>query len=283
MLPYIGGKKRMQNWIIPFIPYDTETYIEIFAGQFWIFFGIDLVKYPRLKNIIYNDSNPLNSNLFRCVKEDHKLLLDECDKILVQEKGKYPTDPKCSENFYKFQKEIYLESFKINSGPNYEIAAKYAYVLSQVFSGANPSSAKFIDLRGKYQSKFTSFKNKLRDPKWQIMFESITKVENLDFENVISKYDSEKTFIYSDPPYFVVGEGNYYSNHEFGTKDHERLANCLKSIEGKFAMSYYYFPQLEEWFPKDQYRWESREYSKAAMASKGRSQTKATELLIMNY
>ena len=73
----------------------------------------------------------------------------------------------------------------------------------------------------------------------------------MDFQTVIEKYDSEKTYFYVDPPYYIVGEGNYYSNHEFNRQDHERLANCLKSIKGKFSLSYYDFPQLSEWFPKN--------------------------------
>lgn len=281
-LPYIGGKSKMQSFIIPYITKDIETYVEAFSGQFWIFFGIDLDKYPNLKKIVYNDFNSLNTNLYKCVR-NHQRLLEECNKLIVQEKGVFPTNPLCKESFNRFQKELYSEDFVLDGEPNYEVAAKYAYILSQVFSGANPSSASFIDLKGKYHSKFTSFKNKLDNPKWQKMFESITHVENMDFEVVIKKYDSDKTYFYVDPPYYVVGEGNYYSNHGFGREDHERLANCLKSIKGKFSLSYYDFPQLSEWFPKNEYNWQSKEFAKAAMAKAGKPQTKGIELLIMNY
>jgi DNA adenine methylase len=282
MLPYIGGKNRMQSWVIPFIPKDIETYIEPFSGQFWIFFGMELENFPNLKTIVYNDFNPLNFNLYRCVR-NHERLLEECSKLVVQEKGIFPTNPICEKSFNEFQKEIYSPDLVMGDHPNYELAAKYAYVLTQVFSGSNPSKSKFIDLKGKYHSKFTSFLNKLRNPKWQKMFESITHVENGDFEDVIKKYDSESTYIYTDPPYYIVGEGSYYSNHDFTREDHERLANCLKSIKGKFSLSYYDFPQLSEWLPKGEYRWEMREFAKAAMAKSGKSQTKAIELLIMNY
>jgi DNA adenine methylase len=201
----------------------------------------------------------------------------------VQEKGVMPTNPLCVDNFNKFQKEIYSDSLIIGDEPNYEIAAKYVYVLTQVFSGANPSKSKFIDLKGKYHSKFTSFKNKLRDPKWHKMFESITNVENMDFGDVIDKYDSPKTYIYADPPYYIVGEGSYYSKHDFTREDHIRLADKLKSTKGKFSLSYYDFPQLSEWFPKDEYNWQSKQFAKAAAAKKGVSQNMGVELLIMNY
>lgn len=282
MISYIGGKKKMQTWIVPLIPNNIETYVECFSGQYWIFFGMDLDKYPNLKTIVYNDFNPLNYNLYRCVR-NHQRLLEECEKIVVQQKDVTPTNPICKENFDNFQRELYSDDLVIGDDPNYEIAAKYVYVLTQVFSGANPAKSKFIDLKGKYHSKFTSFKNKLKNEKWQKMFESITYVENMDFEDVIKKYDSPSTYIYADPPYYIVGEGSYYSNHDFGRDDHERLANVLKGIDGKFSLSYYDFPQLSEWFPKDEYSWERKEFVKAAAAKKGKTQNMGEEILIMNY
>jgi site-specific DNA-adenine methylase len=245
---------------------------------------MNLDDYPNLKKIVYNDFNKLNVNLFRCVSTDHKKLLEECEKIPVQLKRDdgTPTPPECKEFFDNAQKEIYAEGF-VPSNLDYETAAKYAYVLSSVFSGANPSGSKFIDLKGKYHSKFTSFMNKLKNPKWQRMFEAITVCENMDFQEVTEKYDSPKTYVYSDPPYYVVGEGKYYSNLGFTREDHERLANCLKNMKGKFSLSYYEFDLLHEWFPKSDYVWETKEFAKAAAAKKGESQPKGTELLIMNY
>ncbi len=280
-ISYIGGKSKMQTFIVPFIPKDIETYVEPFSGQFWIFFGMNLEEYPNLKKIVYNDFNPLNYNLYKCIS-NHQRLLEECERLIVQQKDVTPTNPICEQNFNNFQRELYSENLVIGDEPNYEIAAKYVYILTQVFSGANPSKSKFIDLKGKYHSKFTSFKNKLKNPKWQRMFESITNVENMDFQEVIEKYDSPKTYFYTDPPYYVVGEGNYYSNHEFGRNDHERLANTLKNIKGKFSLSYYEFDLLHEWFPKTDYRWESKDFVKAAAAKKGKTQNVGTELLIMN-
>ena len=49
MISYIGGKARIGKWITPFIPTDIETYVEGFSGMFWVFFNMDLSKYPNLK------------------------------------------------------------------------------------------------------------------------------------------------------------------------------------------------------------------------------------------
>ena len=271
MLSYIGGKSKIGTWIRNYIPNNIETYVEPFSGMYWVFFKMDIGLYPNLKQVVYNDFNPLNVNLFNCVRE-----YNQFNEVIKD----YTSQDK--ELFDKFQKEIFAEDFKVDlSKPDFHTAAKYAYVLSQVWSGTNPEKSKFIDLKGKYRSKFDSFKNKLTNPNWQKYFDKITTTENMDFQEVIEKYDSPTTYFYADPPYYKTED--YYANHEFGIETHERLANCLKSIKGQFSLSYYDFPQLSEWFPKDEYRWESKEFAKAAMAKAGKVQTKGTELLIMNY
>jgi DNA adenine methylase len=103
----------------------------------------------------------------------------------------------------------------------------------------------------------------------------------MDFAHLINTYDSPTTYFYVDPPYWKTE--NYYSNHDFDRGDHERLAYILKTINGKFSLSYYDFPLLSEWFPKDKYRWEMKQFAKAASAKKGEKQNMGEELLIMNY
>lgn len=271
MISYIGGKSRISSFIIPFIPKDTETYVESFGGMYWVFFKMKLSDYPNLKKIVYNDFNPLNVNLINCVR-NYKEFYD----IIKDYKSQ---DYKL---FYSFQKELFDPNFKLNlKKPDYHTASKYAYLLTQVFSGTNCEKAKFIDLKGKYKSKFDSFKNKLQIPGWQEHFDKITITENLDFEDIFKKYDSEKTYFYCDPPYYLTEK--YYANHDFGLESHKRLSKCLKSLKGKFGLSYYYFKDLEKWFPKNKYTWEYKEFYKPSMATKGKAQNKAIELLIMNY
>ena len=270
-LSYIGGKSRIGTWIRNYIPNDIETFVEPFSGMFWVFFRLELSNYPNLKTVVYNDFNPLNVNLFNCVKN-----YEDFYEVIKDYKSQN------KDLFDKFQSEIFSSDFKVDlSTPDYQTAAKYAYILSQVWSGTNPEKGKFIDLKGKYRSKFDSFKSKLVDKKWQKHFDKITFCESSDFEDVIKKYDSPKTYFYCDPPYFKTE--NYYANHDFGISTHQRLAETLKSIKGKFSLSYYHFEKLDEWFPKNEYIWESKEFSKAAMAKSGKSQTKGIELLIMNY
>jgi DNA adenine methylase len=279
MLSYIGGKSKIGKWIVPFYPEDMETYVETFGGMFWCFFNMDLSKYPNLKKVVYNDFNPLNYNLFQCVKNP-KLLLDAINEIPCQQFGEEITPSIYKEQFISFQAEIFDDNFSVQP-VDYVVAAKYAYVLTQVFSGSKPETSSFIDLKGKYKSKYLTFRDKLSKPEWIEHFLKITEVENMDFEDVIKKYDSPTTYIYLDPPYWKTE--NYYNNHDFDRDDHERLANALKDVKGKFSLSYYDFELLRTWFPEPKYRWEKKEFAKAAAAKKGKTQNMGEELLIMNY
>jgi DNA adenine methylase len=270
-LSYIGGKSRIGTWIRNYIPNDVETYVEPFSGMFWVFFKLDVPQFKNLKRVVYNDFNPLNVNLFNCIVN-----YDDFNDVIKE----YKSQDK--ELFNKCQSEIFHPDFVVDlSEPDYHTAAKYAYVLSQVWSGTNPEKGKFIDLKGKYKSKFDSFKGKLTNDKWKTYFDKITVCENMDFQDVIEKYDSPSTYFYCDPPYYKTEK--YYANHDFGLDTHERLADSLKATTGKFSLSYYHFDQLEDWFDRSDYRWEQKDFHKASMAKSGKSQTKGTEILIMNY
>jgi DNA adenine methylase len=279
MLSYIGGKSKIGKWIVPFYDKNMEVYLETFGGMFWCFYNMDLKQYPNLSKVVYNDFNPLNYNLFQCVQNPTELLR-AINSIDCQKQGIEVTPEIYKEQFIRFQAEIFGENFKVEAY-DYDTAAKYVYILTQVFSGSKPETSSFIDLKGKYKSKYLTFRDKLSKPDWIEHFLKITHVENMDFQDVIKKYDSPSTYIYLDPPYWKTE--NYYSNHDFDRNDHERLANCLKNIEGKFSLSYYDFPLLSEWFPKEEYKWEMKQFAKAAAAKKGVSQNMGEELLIMNY
>ena len=132
--------------------------------------------------------------------------------------------------FYKFQKEIFKNQdiSKIELG-DFEFGSKYSYIMTQVFSGLNAEKAKFIDLKGKYKSKFDSFRDRLVNAKFTQKLKKITKCENLSYEKIIQKYDSSTTYFYVDPPYWKTE--NYYSLHDFDVEDHKKLCNLFYLLE----------------------------------------------------
>ena len=280
MISYIGGKARIGKWIEPFIPKDIETYVEPFSGMFWVFFNMDLKDYPNLKTVVYNDFNGLNANLMKCSLQ-YDRMWEELSKYPCQQLGVEDTPSEYPEMFKQYQSEVFHPDFVIEEGKEFEAAAKYVYVLTQVFSGSRPETSSYTDYKGKYRCKVLIFMDKLKNKKYREHFDKITFVENMDFQEVIEKYDSSTSYFYTDPPYWKTE--NYYSNHDFDRTDHERLADCLKGIQGRFSLSYYDFKILSEWFPKLRYRWEEKNFKKSAAAKKDGTQNEGTEILIMNY
>lgn len=280
MISYIGGKARIGKWIVPHIPKDIETYVEGFSGMFWVFFNMDLKHYPNLKTVVYNDYNRLNSNLFKWIKQ-YDVLWEALSQYPCQQLNIVDTPPEYEQMFNQYQREVFDEQLAINEDNSLEIACKYVYVLTQVFSGSKPETASYMDYKGKYRCKVLILMDKLKNPKYRSHIDRITFIENKDFQDVVQKYDSENTYFYMDPPYYKTEK--YYSNHIFTIDTHERLATCLQNIKGKFGLSYYEFPQLLEWFPKENYRWVEKGFKKAAAAKKDGTQNEGIELLIMNY
>ncbi|MDE5862135.1 MAG: DNA adenine methylase [Ruminococcus sp.] len=60
-------------------------------------------------------------------------------------------------------------------------------------------------------------------------------IENLDFYELIKKYDCNEALFYCDPPY--NNSERYYDNR-FEPEDHERLKAILSQIQGRFILSY---------------------------------------------
>ena len=83
----------MAKWIVPYIPGDIETYVEVFGGAFWVYIKADISRKFKLKKVIYNDVNRYMVNLFYCFrKEDFR-------KLVINKKS--------------FDEEFFYESKKI--------------------------------------------------------------------------------------------------------------------------------------------------------------------------
>jgi len=107
-------------------------------------------------------------------------------------------------------------------------------------------------------------------------------IECGDFEDVMNRWDGEKTFFYCDPPYY--GAGHYYAK-SFKKEDHLRLLNRLKQVKGKWILSGYhselYDAELEGFYyveidvPKSSYG--------ITVNSKAKTRPRATEVMWFNY
>jgi len=162
-------------------------------------------------------------------------------------------------------------------------AAKYLYLETQRYIGVTPvgPKSKMVRMDGvKYRPKWEVFVDRLADGR--LMLEHINYITSLDFAAVINRFDSPTTLFYVDPPYF--GTEHYYTEGDFSVIDHQRLAETLRAISGKFALSYYDFAGLSDLYPQSLYQW----HIQPVVKSMGTTRTNTTasrgeELLIMNY
>lgn len=239
-IPYLGEKSKFENFIVPNIPKDISVYSEPFSGMFGIFFCLDLNEYPDTK-FIYNDINKLNYNLFNQIKNQR--FIEELESFIATE-----------EIYYKVQSQLYN-----NSWTDIESAINWLVVLCCSESQYDISNGVY-----KNDGEFEIFKLKLRH---QDKIDRISEIYNIDYKEIVNKFDSESSFFYIDPPY--KNREHYYINHNFNTNSHKELSSVIKTIKGRFALSYYDFPELEKWY---------RDYrivkNKTFMG---------TEFLIMNY
>lgn len=161
---------------------------------------------------VVNDINSNLVNLHRIIQTRPESLRQQLHHMLISR-----------EVFYSIKRQKWKPRNDI------EKAAFYFYLLSQSFGSKGDNfamSAKTKRPKDMYKSFMV----------WSRRLKFVT-IENMSFDELISKYDSEDAFFYCDPPY--VGTEDYYKNTGgFGIDQHTALCDCLSNIKGKFLVSY---------------------------------------------
>ena len=168
--------------------------------MFWVFFRMDDTKYPNLKKVVYNDFNPLNYNLFKNVRGSNyesfgKLLLEE-DCQGYKDEYDVTTVDDLTNKFKSYQKEIFAPDFKITEENSQDVAKKYAFVLTQVFSGTMPEKGKYMNFKGQYKPKFRTFREKLTTDKYDSFQKKLEKITFCDL-----RHDVKEIYALSDITY----------------------------------------------------------------------------------
>ena len=288
---WFGGKNSMSNWIYSHIPKDIKNYIEIFSGSMAVFFNED---FSHCDNIVFNDFNKLQTNFITCCKEYEKMLVELENAFLPG--GFLYCDKKDTDEMKKHYRDLYTDTknpkkcdFYDNLNfqmPNYEKAVIYSFMITSAFNACYARGAGFSGITKTNKLKVTTLINKLKKEEYHKKLNQLNHIECLDFEELINKWDSEDSYFYIDPPYkYTDGKGthdkDYGSEDMFGDASHKRLADLLQNSKSRWSLSYYWFQELEEWFPRDKYFWTTKEFHRPS-ASFSNSE-KGVELLILNY
>lgn len=250
-MSWIGGKKALRDEILIRFPLEYARYIEVFGGGGWILFH----KPPKNDFEVYNDFNPNLANLFRCVRDHPEELIARLEFTLNSR-----------EDFKHIRNEL---KTRIDL-PDIQRAAYFYQLIRQSYAsgldsfGAQPHSmwANFPLIRaanGRLQK---------------------VVVENKDFEQLIRQYDRPDAFFYCDPPYYATED--YYEDVGFTPADHQRLADALLKIQGKFLLSYNDCPEIRVLY--DRPRIVTEETSRLSnIAQRYEGGKQYAELLIANY
>lgn len=304
VIPFFGGKssKSFREFINSRIPKENiETYVEPFSGAMGTYMDDKTLNFNK---VIYNDANKHQVNLYKCASEPKEFVkyLEKLQNTLLYTEEE---DPLKKWDFYKsiyhkYTKNDFLDDMDFEIG-DFEKGALYAFLITSSFSAVYPRGGGFSGYKKQRDRlNLEILIEKLKKDRYTDKLKSIDKFHNLDFEELIKKYDNKDTYFYLDPPYARFNENKgvddarrlfwYGSDHEnvFGPASHRRLLTLLVKLESRWSLSYYYFPLLEELLPKDKYVWVEKEmFRRSAHGGNNHSnkkkQSKGRELLIMNY
>jgi DNA adenine methylase len=218
IINWYGGKHYLLKHILPLIP-EHEIYVEVFGGAGHLLFA----KPPAQVNV-YNDIDSNLVNFFRVLRDPEKakrlqelLYLTPYSREEFEFCREHLNDPgvddvECARRFFVAVRQSFNSKYKT-----------WGYILSNRTSGYRPRQ--FFN----YVDRIPEFTEKLRH----------IQVEHGDFEQVMRRYDTPRTFFYCDPPYVTetLKTPQPYKTMRLG--DHMRLVKVLLSIRGKAMLSGY--------------------------------------------
>lgn len=250
IIPWIGGKRRLANSILPLFPQHT-CYCEPFAGGAALFF----LKDPSKVEVI-NDINLDLVTLYRVVQHHLEEFLRHFKWALTSRKiyeWMQDTPPDSLTDIQRAARFYYLQ--KLSFGGK---------VQGQSFGTATTSPARLNLFR---------IEEELSQAHLRL---SRAFIEHLSWQECMDKYDREHTFFYCDPPYW--GTEGYGVG--FGLEQYDLLADKAKRLKAKVLISVNNIPEMRTAFKGLKMTSLKIGYS---LGSKSGSAAKREELIIRNY
>lgn len=282
-LNYAGGKYKLLSQVLPLLPDDIHTFVDLFGGGFNV--GVNI----NAEHIIYNDICTQVVDLLRNFYENEYEIVHEKIIEIITQYGLSRSDI----NGYK--------AYGCNSNSGLVEYNKTKYMKLREDYNISPDWIRFYTLVAysfSNQIRFNS-KNQFNMPcgkrdynlslqsKLKLFVEEIhkknIKFSDMDFRKCNFKADD---FVYCDPPYFNSVAA--YNEQNGWTEKHENsLLNILDGLNERgirFALSNnlkYANQLLDKWKDKYKVHYLSGDYSNCNYQKKDRSED--IEVLITNY
>ncbi|WP_019578220.1 DNA adenine methylase [Curvibacter lanceolatus] len=217
IIPWLGGKRRLADILIPRFPAHT-CYVEVFAGGAALYF----LRPPADVEVI-NDVNGELVNLYRVVK--HHL-----EEFVRQFKWALS-----SRDMFKWLQDTPAETMT-----DLQRAARFYYLQHHAFGGkvqgqtwGTATTAPPLNLL-RIEENLSAAHLRL----------SSTYIERLDWQQCIKRYDRPHTLFYMDPPYWQT-EGY---GVPFEWEQYEAMAQLMREIKGKAILSINDHPDIRRCF-----------------------------------
>ena len=252
---YYGGKQKMVEHILPLIP-QHDLYAEPFFGGGAIFF-----QKPPSKVEVVNDTNKELINFYRVVQNDF-VSLEKYIRITLH-----------SRDLHRKAKVVYENPDMFD-----EIKRAWAVwtLAAQSFSSSLDGTWGY-DIAKNTTSKKIANKRESFTEEYAIRLQNV-QIECTDAIKIIRSRDTKNSFFYCDPPYYNSDCGHYDG---YSIDDFENLLKVLSKIEGKFLLSSYHSPILDQ-YKRDNY-WEQKAFKSQISVNKGGNGKEKTEVLTANY
>jgi DNA adenine methylase len=189
------------------------TFVEVFGGSGYMSQSVSRAIFS---NIIYNDVNNMLVTIYKYVKE-HPEQLATLLALLPYSRAYY---------------RIVRDLVKVNQDFGSMAAASLFFYLYNTSIHGNIMRKGFA--YGTVRNEAEAFKGKV----WAIVkyaeaWRDVV-IENLDFRDVIKKYDAMRTVFYLDPPY--PERSKDYYGVSFTVDDLREMAQMLTQIKGQFLL-----------------------------------------------
>lgn len=218
MVPWIGGKRRLAQHILPLFP-EHACYVEPFCGAAALFF----MKQP-VKVEVLNDVNGDLVRLYRVVQHHLDEFVRQFRWALTSRElfgWLQETPPDTLTDIQRAARFFYLQ--KCGFGGKVE---------GQTFGTATTARSRLNLLR--MEEELSAVHLRLH----QVF------VEHLGWEACVEKYDRPHTLFYMDPPYW--GTEGYGVDFDLGQYD--RMAERLRTMKGKAVVSVNDIPEMRQAF-----------------------------------
>ena len=220
-LRYHGGKFRLAPWILRFFP-PHGCYVEPFCGAAGV-----LLRKPRAYAEVYNDLDADIVNLFRVLRDPVlRVDLEQACRLTPYARDEFdaayePTD----DALERARRTCVRAAMGFGSAGATKGSTGFRIDTRRKYSTAMHNWADYPDTISAIGDRFTG-----------------VLIENRDALDVILAHDQPDTLHFIDPPYvhgtrLMRKQGGY--RHELDDAAHQRLINCLLSVEGMVVLCGY--------------------------------------------